>query len=204
MTLAPELSRADWGRQRSTEFPEQGCFWQRWPAALIRDPPLSHLMPTREQTSWPVLRDVIIQEPLCGGSGLDLSCSVWILPIIVRFSGLSEPLGLLYARPWSHMTWITTLCPSGLSFLQEALLDCSNWVQHPLKSPLAQLCPLWRWVCLPHWIVSPGKAELGLSLVTTVSPTQVRRRGRPRGILLLKKFAVNSPEALMQEGGVLR
>ena len=138
---------------------------------------------------------------------------IWTLPflfsldsskITVRFSGLSEPFGLLYARPWSHMTWITTLCPSGLSFLQEALLDCSNWVQHPFKSPLAQLRPLWRWVCLPHWIVSPGKAELGLSLVTTVSPTQVRHTGRARGILLLKKFAVNSPEALMQEGGVLR
>lgn len=204
MTPALELSRADWGKQRSTEFPEPGCDWQRWPAAFIRDPPLSHLMPTREQTSWPVPRDVIIQEPLWRGSGLYLSRSAWILPIIVRFSGLSEPFGLLCARPWSHMTWITTLRPSGLSFLQEVLLDCSNWVQHPFKSPLAQLCPLWRWVCLPHWVVSPGKAELGLLLVTTVSPTQVRHTGRARGILLLKKFAINSPEALMQEGGVLR
>ena len=62
MTPAPELSREDWGTRRSTEFPEQRCVWQRWPAALIRDPPLSPCVPTGEQTSWPVLRDVIFQD----------------------------------------------------------------------------------------------------------------------------------------------
>ena len=172
------------------------CSHQRPSSVPLRANRRTNLMASPERCDYP--------RPLWRGSGLYLSRSVCIPPIIVGFSGLSEPPGLLYARPRSHVTWITPPCPSGLSFFQEALLDCPNWVQHPFKAPLAQLCPLWRWVCLPDWTRGPGKAKLGLSLVTTVSPAQVRHRGRARGILLLEKFAINTPQTLLQEEGGLR
>ena len=168
------------------------CSHQRPSSVPLRANQRTSLMASPKKCDYP--------RPRWRGSGLYLSCSAWIPPIIVRFSGLSEPPGLLYVRLGSHMIWITPPCPSGLSFFQEALLDGPNWVQYPFKAPLAQLCPLWRWVCLSHWIVSPGKDELGLSLVTTVSPAQVRHRGRARGILLLKKFAINSPKTLNARG----